>query len=206
MLHFIWTNLAKIDFYQFPFSWPHALRLTGTVQDGYPWVQSQRQRVRNPYIYIYKHTNIYLHLFFYSPFLTSLKPYFEQESCGILGEILQNSWKRLLSFFYTFHRFFFFYFNLFYFLLSFYWFISRFTHFNLNIIKLCWIINKFFLFPLNFVGDNCCINPSKAPALLDKEIQSTSTKNMIHLAQSKSLQLLIKSLEKRKKKKHLIEQ
>lgn len=34
-------------------------------------------------------------------------------------------------------------------------------------------------------GQNCCLNPSIVNVFLDHEPQSTATKNMIHLSQSK---------------------
>ncbi|KAH7520904.1 hypothetical protein FEM48_Zijuj08G0195200 [Ziziphus jujuba var. spinosa] len=45
-----------------------------------------------------------------------------------------------------------------------------------------------------FTGPNCCVNSSKADIFLQHEPQSTSTKNMIHLAQSKSIRKQIKLL------------
>ena len=38
---------------------------------------------------------------------------------------------------------------------------------------------------LLYVGKNCCLNASTVELFLQNEPQSTSTKNMIHLAQSK---------------------
>ncbi|KAL2340202.1 hypothetical protein Fmac_008142 [Flemingia macrophylla] len=37
----------------------------------------------------------------------------------------------------------------------------------------------------SFIGPNCCLNPSIVNVFLDHEPKSTSTKNMIHLSQSK---------------------
>ncbi|KAJ0111551.1 hypothetical protein Patl1_01924 [Pistacia atlantica] len=41
-----------------------------------------------------------------------------------------------------------------------------------------------------FRGRNCCLNSSSAGAFLHHKLQSTSTKNMIHMAQSKVSELL----------------
>ena len=37
------------------------------------------------------------------------------------------------------------------------------------------------------IGQNCCLNSSNSDVFLEHEPQSTATKNMIHIAQSKSL-------------------
>ena len=57
-------------------------------------------------------------------------------------------------------------------------FIKTWTHKSL-------VVNQYWLTSQLVLGPNCCLNSSRTNEFLDHEPQSTATKNMIHLAQSK---------------------
>lgn len=56
---------------------------------------------------------------------------------------------------------------------------------NINIKNVFWVN----------AGQNCCVNSSMTDKFLEHEPQSTSTKNMIHLAQSKLLKHVTQVLD-----------